>query len=152
MGGIRFSSGKEADQSAMADKFHVSTSAPNRPCSCDVRIILYSLFRCLQTSATSLGVAQYSWLVAGTTMLGDELSLLHRPEQIASSVFAFILNLDLERNTFRPLAVLQQNRICNLRRLSVMVASMASIYYMAPITIAKSASVYKSSPPERKTG
>jgi hypothetical protein len=28
MGGIRFSSGKEAGQSAMADKFHVSTSAP----------------------------------------------------------------------------------------------------------------------------
>src|ERR1035438_1330804 len=63
MGGIRFSSAKEAGQSAMADKFHVSTSAPNRPCSCDVRIILYSLLRCLQTAPASLGVAQYRWLV-----------------------------------------------------------------------------------------
>ena len=102
MGGIRFSSGKEAGQSAMADKFHVSTSAPNRPCSCDVRIILYSLFRCLQTAPASLGVAQYRWLVAGTTMLGDELSLLHRPEQIASSVFASILTSTWNGTAFGP--------------------------------------------------
>jgi hypothetical protein len=102
MGEIRFSSGKEAGQYVITDKFHVSTSAPNRACSCDVRIILCSLFRCLQTAPASLGVAQYHWPVAGTTMLSDELSLLHRPEQIASSVFASILTSTWNRTAFGP--------------------------------------------------
>jgi hypothetical protein len=64
--------------------------------------VLCSLFRCLQTAPASLGVAQYHWPVPGTTLLSDELSLLHRPKQIASSVFASILTSTWNRTAFGP--------------------------------------------------
>jgi hypothetical protein len=41
-------------------------------------------------------------LVAGSTKLGDELSLLYRPEQIVNSVFAPMMSWTWDGTTFVP--------------------------------------------------
>ncbi len=68
----------------------------------EVAAYVAALYAALHQCANRLMHLRVGGFVAGTTQLGDELSLLYRQDQIAGSVFAAMLTWKWNGTVFAP--------------------------------------------------